>query len=175
MSKKVLLSLFSLAAIVTLMTGCENKKNEENNNNNNNNNNQQANEPVVEEKKLVCTLTEDDDEDVTENIKYTIYYKGDTYEKVTLESTQIYKSGKYDEEAATEMADQCNADLKKAKGVSCNVQKTGARIIGTYIFTLANLDEEGKKLSEEAGIDEFDNKKYDDLKELLTSAAFKCD
>ena len=170
--KKIILSIISLAAITTLLTGCTEKK-EENNNNNNNN---QAQEPVKEpeEKKLVCTLTEDEDEDVTEEIKYTINYKGDSYNKVIAVSTMIYKDGKYDEDTATELANDCNKDLIEAKGVSCNVQKSGARIYTTYTLTIADLDEAGKKVAEKMAVNEFDNKKYDDLKELLTSAGYKC-
>ena len=166
MNKRLVLSFMCLIALLTLTVGCEKK--EEDINNNNNNNTQE------EEKKLVCSMSEEE-ESYKEEIKYTINYKGDSYDKITVMGTMKYNSGKFDETDANELADVCNADNKSAKGVSCNVQRSGSSIWVTYQFTMADLDEAGKTKSEEFGIDEFGNKKYDELKSLMETAGFKCE
>ena len=163
--KKYLLSLLCLVLVVTLTVGCEKK--EEQNQNNNEQNTQQ------EDKKLTCTMDDEEDK-YKQETKYTINYKGDSVEKVVLQGTMKYTSGKYDEKAASKYADECNADLKKAKGISCNVQKSGSSIWVTYEFKLADLDDAGKEIADDSGINEFKEKSYDDTKSLLETAGFKC-
>ena len=160
--------LFAIA-LVTLTVGCEKK--EENNNNNNNNNQQQ-----VEDKKLICTLSEKEDK-YTEETKFTYNYKGDEFNKVTVQGTYKYNSGKFDEATYKKYADECKKDLEDTKraGFTCNVQSSGSSIWVTYQFTIAELNDDSKKLAKEAGIDELSGKKIDEAKSILEAATFTCE
>lgn len=87
--------------------------------------------------------------------------------------TEEYKDNK-----ATEKAyDKLKGEIKKVnegKGVSANAQSSGKTVTGSYTFTIANLDDNGKKTYEEAGLKELDGKSYDDAKSILETAQFKC-
>lgn len=169
MNKKILFAVMGVAAVGAIATGCEQKKEEGNNNQNNN-------EPAkAEDKKLVCTLTESSEEDHTEEVKYTFNFKEDDFDKVTLLGTFKYKSGKYDEKQADDLAKECTDDLKDAKGLTCNVQRSGSSIWITYQFTIADLNDAGKEAAEKAGLDELSGKKYDEIKTVLTAGGFKCE
>lgn len=163
MNKKVLLSALCLTAAASLMVGCQKK---EEGQNKQEENNQQT---KVEEKKLTCELTEDDGS----KIKYTLTYNGDNYSKAYAMSTKKYK----DEKATSVAYDELKETVKKdntAKGVSANAQSSGLTVTASYTFTVADLDDNGKKVYEEAGLKELDGKKYDDAKSALETAGFKC-
>ena len=170
MNKKILFAVIGVAALGAVTSGCQKKEGEANNNS------QNAVEPTKaqEDKKLNCTLTETEDK-YTQDVKYTFNFKGDDYNKVTVVSTTKYKSGKYDEKTADKYADECNNALKDAKGFTCNVQRSGASIYVTYQFTIADLNDVGKKNAEEAGLKELEGKKYDDVKSSLTAGGFTCE
>lgn len=168
MKKKLLLAVFGVAALTTLATGCDKKEEEQNNNNNN-----QQQEQKVEDKKLNCSIVEKEDK-YTETIRYNFTFKGESLEKVVLSVSDKYSGDKYDEKDAKKAQDECKESNSKNKGVSCNVVTSGSLITGTYTFTMANLDENGKKMATEAGLDELTGKNYDDLKAYLEKATFEC-
>lgn len=159
MKKKVLLGMMLSTALFT-MAGCNDNKNE--------NKEEKKEEQKVETKRLICSSTEDG-----ETIRYTLTYEGNTYNKAAAMSTTKYKS-----ESATKKAyDKLVDDIKKdnsLKGVSANAQYSGTSVTVSYTFTIADLEEDGKKLYEETGLKELDGKSYDDAKSLLETAQFKC-
>ena len=164
MKNRIFMLFLFAVALVTLTVGCEKK--EENKNNN---------QQTVEEKKLICSKTETEDK-YTEEYKFTYNYKGDEFDKVTVQSTTKYKSGTYDEKTYKKYADECKEALDKTskKGFTCNVQGSGSSIWVTYQFTMADLNDEGKKFAKEAGIDELNGKKIDEAKSTYEAAGFTC-
>ena len=169
MKNRILMVLMLAVALVTLTVGCDKK--EENNNNNNNNNNQQQ----IEDKKLVCSKSEKEDK-YTEEFKFTYNYKGDAYDKVTVQSTTKYNSGKYDESTYKKYSDECKKALEDTKkaGFTCNTQASGSSIWVTYQFTIADLNDASKKLAKDTGIDEVSGKKLDEAKTIYEAAGFTC-
>ena len=165
MNRRILFAILAVGSLALVATGCEKKtenKSEETT----------TTTTAAQDKKLTCTM-EEEDNGVKEEIKYIYTYKSDKLSFVTLQGTMIYKD-KYDDKEATKLADECNADLKDQKGVTCNVQKTGSRIYVTYQYTIDKLDEKGWKLAKDAGIEEVKDFDYDKLKSTMEAATFTC-
>lgn len=164
MNRRILFAILAVGSLALVATGCEKKESQTQT--------ETTTTTAEQDKKLTCTLDEEED-GVKEEVKYIFTYKGEDFKFVTLQGTFIYKD-KYDDAKATELADECNKDLKDQKGVTCNVQKTGSRIYVTYQFTIDKLDENGWKIAKDAGIEELKGFKYDKLKETLEAAEFTC-
>ena len=165
MNRRILFAILAVGSLTLVATGCE-KKNTENKGE------ETTTTTAAQDQKLTCTLTEDE-EGYKEETKFVYTYKEGKLSFVTLQGTMIYKD-KYDEKTATKLGDECNADLKDQKGVTCNVQKTGSRIYVTYQYTINKLDDKGWKLAEEAGIKEVKDFNFDKLKSTMEAATFTC-
>ena len=165
MNRRILFAILAVGSLALVATGCEKKENKAEETT--------TTTTVAQDKKLTCEMTETQDNGVKNEVKYIYTYKSDKLSFVTLQGTMIYKD-KYDEKDATKLGDECNADLKDQKGVTCNVQKTGSRIYVTYQYTIDKLDEKGWKLAEDAGIKEVKDFDYDKLKSTMEAATFTC-
>ena len=172
MKNRVLMVLVFAVALLSLAVGCGKKEENNNNETNNNNNNQQ---PAVEEKKLECSSSEKDSK-TTEEFKFTYNYKGDNFDKVTVQSTTKFTSGKFDEKVYKEYGDECKEALEKTKkaGLTCNVQASGSSIWVTYQFTIADLNKESKEYASKLDIDKYEGKKIDEVKSSLETNGLTC-
>ena len=171
--KNRILGVFLFAvALLTLTVGCEKK--EENNNNNNNNNNQQE---EAKEKVLTCSASEEESKYKQTNT-FTLTFKNETdaFYMAKVEGQMKYNSGKFDEATYKKASEECKKDLEDTKkaGFTCQASSSGSSIWLSYTFKMAELNDAGKKLAKEAGLDEVNNKKLDDAKKVYEDAGFSC-
>lgn len=164
MNRRILFAILAVGSLALVATGCDKKENKAEDTT--------TTTTAAQDQKLTCTMSEDE-EGYKEETKFVYTYKEGKLSFVTLQGTMIYKD-KYDEKTATKLGDECNADLKDQKGVTCNVQKTGSRIYVTYQYTINKLDDKGWKLAEEAGIKEVKDFDFDKLKSTMEAATFTC-
>ena len=168
MKRNVLLGILLFVAIFVI-TGCNKDNNNNNNNNNNNSNNKQKEDKT---KKLSCRV-EYDDEDPKETVEYRFNYKDNKLDIITITGTKRYSSGKYSETEYKNDSEQCTEALKN-KGVTCNVQGSGASIHTTVTFTIDAMDKETTELFNAMQLNEYKDKSYDDVKSLITSKGVTC-
>ena len=164
MNRRILFAILAVGSLALVATGCEKKENKTEDTT--------TTTTVAQDKKLTCESSEEEN-GVKHELKFIYTYKEGKLSFVTLQQTNIYKD-KYDEKDATKLGDECKADLKDEKGVTCNVQKTGSRIYTTYQYTIDKLDENGWKLAEKAGVKEVKDFDYDKLKSVMEAAQYTC-
>ena len=157
MKKKLLVCVMALAAVFAV-TGC--KKG---------NNGGETTTTQPAEKKIACSYNDPED---GSTLKVTVTYSNDKIKKAIWSDTEKFKDDKSAKKDYEKNAEEIKT-VNKNKGVSASCSYSGTLSTKTVTFTVADLDEEGKKLYEEMFNDAKDLS-YEDFKADMAKTSFKC-
>ena len=158
MKKKLLVLVMALASVVAV-TGCEKK--EEKKDEGTTTTTTQAAAPT----KLDCTLTEGKD-----SVRKTYYLTDGSITKISYRESREQK----DEKTAKSKRDAFDAKKENQyKGLTTGSSNSAKLYTFSYNFTLADMDDKAKEIYNKY-FSETDGKSYEEVKNILTAASYKC-